>query len=431
MEVVDATTFERLLSGLRDGEFAAFVEEIWNHRSIPCRVVTAVPSDDVTDDEVTVVRVLPVTSRLWLRARLGTVGLDLEGVDVLVASLDDERLRAVTRDTDVTFVGPAELRNLTLYAIDRDACRDLFRKYFDRPFVSEDTDEKSRECLEALDRRTEAFAATLRSRYPYAIVVLLVGALLVGILVGIAGPLSEHQSGIFPREAAEGSAEESRSATMERVASGDVSPLVEQHRTAVQSSSVVVTITHHHGRGGFLTRARWVQSTHVISIASDGSYRISINGRLSPTTIGATAQPVQMEVRGNDENCHATVYQDTEQLSPDQICDRIRADGVHTYAGAITGSYIDRYLNRTEPRIQPIEGNPGETYRIVAEQPPPDFPATPTNYTAVAVVNEHGMVSELWIRYETPLVGSDDPVEIHVTIDESALRNVITIVHDR
>jgi len=428
MEVVDATTFERLLDGLSDDEFATLVKEIWNHRSIPCRVVTAVPSD-VTDDEIIVVRVLPVTSRLRLRARLATVGLDLKDVDVLVAPLEVDRLRAVTRDADVTFVGPAELRNLTLYAIDRDTCRELFQRYFDRPPVSGNVDEKSRERLGVFYRRTEAFAATLRSRYADAIVVLLVIALLVGILVGITGPLSGYQSGLFPQAATEEPTEESISATLERVASGDVSPLVEQHRTAVQSSAVVVTITHHHGRGELLTRARWDQSTHVISITSDGSYRISINGMLLPATIGSNVEPVQMEVRGSDGSCHATVYQDARQLSPERICDRIQTDGVHTYAGAVTGSYVDRYLNRTEPRIQSIEGRPSEAYRIVAEQPPSDFPVAPTNYTAVAVVDEHGMVSELWVRYETPVIRFDDPVEIYVTVDEPNERTELG--HDR
>ncbi len=155
MAPIPRTEFARLLRSLPGAARTAFVEALWAEQGYDVRAVDAstlvvtAPETGVsrrvyvqpasrvrrlTSSGVSsLARMLPGPRRRTLSRVLRSLpGAPApnpghsSGVDVLVTTRDD-----VSVSGDVTVVGPADLRDAALYAIDREACASLFDQFFD------------------------------------------------------------------------------------------------------------------------------------------------------------------------------------------------------------------------------------------------------------------------------------------------------------
>lgn len=296
---VSSAEFRSLLSGLEREEFVAFVTDLWAARGIETTVVEDMIVESREDESVRVRTYyqrnvpwgfLPVSRRAPVSS--GEFG----DVDILVTNADSDRLRTVAETTDVEYVGPARLRRLCLYAIDRDTAEALFRRYFDRPVECE----------------SETRAATKWDRVPFVngagidwfggqfvretgaaieglTVTAVVATLLLATLSAADGPGGVPFHGRSPADLGGDGLDIRRVLASAGSPSGigrrtldDATALVSVHEQALDDRTYRLTIRHNGTRGHLVTTDRWRRARQRIHKRSRGRYRFTGDGRCQP-----------------------------------------------------------------------------------------------------------------------------------------------------
>jgi len=219
-------SFARRFRRLSDRQRRAFLAAVWSARGYE----TTVENDGVTarrDDET---------------LRIGLVGWWPRGdseADLLVGTRDTARARSYAADQGVEFLGPAEIRDLLLYGLDRAAAEGIVREWMDRPlsaFAAHTRDE---------GRPTSAVRASAYAVAVAALLVLAGGA----IFAGSFGADTSADGSVDASELATDTATPEPTDTKPASGiDGSDAPfgdeLLEAHREQLQNQSFTVTVRY-------------------------------------------------------------------------------------------------------------------------------------------------------------------------------------------
>jgi len=424
MAVPRPSAFERLLAGLDAQTFAAFVADLWTARDAAAREAV---SDERDQSEQSVLTVY-WRSRpgLWVRVLGGRV--DATDANVLVTNRDHPRLAARAAEAGAGYVGPSELRDVCLYAIDRDRCDELFRAHFGRsvadPSVADDPPARMIAAVGHLrESRSDdgPRALTVRRSVGVLVLAILLWSLAVVGLSGASlhdgtdsgsadlaavgfGPAS---GGDYPR-------------TLAAADAGRLAPLLAEHRRAVGNSSVRLTVAHSRARGDLVTTNRWERSTQTVVAGPDGRFALRVDGTIAPATIGADARPVSVRARGNASACAARGDWGATGLPTGGPCALLSGSDPDRAVARTTVRYVRRYLNGTAPAVRALDGDATGAYRVESTRPPRSFLVRPQNYSAAAVVDSQGLLTALTVSYESPRSPGTGRVSFTYRLDDEA-----------
>lgn len=414
MAVPAPDAFADHLTTLSADAFASFVADLWRARGKEVRregdVLIAGDGDETR-------RLLPVVRRRF--RGIDPKPDDIEEVHVVVDR--DGAAEAVTTDQGVRYVGPDELRSMTLYGIDRDDAEDLFRAYFDRPVddgepASAPTRTTTR-TDDGGDRKTGRFdlsSAALIERGSALVLVLLVvvaGTTAFGIdPLGPGNGLGSGDPVDYNATDADGSGNFSVGAGGESDISRAYPPGVSdgyvdgsklaaaQDRFLSNRSYRVATYTHGEqvGDGGNVrafvptssSRLHVENSTHYQSESMLRTNQSSETGeRTSTRWFESYADGTYAYTRQVTEN--RTRYYRTRITPKNSLAN-------------VTGWRFVEYLGDSNATVIPIRQDGETRFRVVVTDPPKSIASgslTVRDYRAVAVVNESGFVSQFDVHY--------------------------------
>lgn len=424
MAVVDPSTFERLLTGLDGQTFTAFVADLWTARGADAHVEGANRVViDADGREKRVIRTVHWRSRVSLRIRLATGDIDLDQTDVLVTNRDHLRLERLATAAGSGYVGPDRLREVLLYGIDRERSADLFQAYFDRSITGaerSDSDGRPAGGLAARFRSFDSGGWNLDGPGRRTTAGIVVGLAICAILVaGFGGaPLLEPSIVDSPGSAVDNAGPVEGGGYPRAVAAaadGRLGPLLDRHRAVLRDRSFVLAVTHNRTRGTLVADERWQWATQRIHVGPTRTV-VDVSGALVPTTIGASPRPVAFEVAWNASSCTTRGRWNATRFGDSGPCPVLSNRSGRVTAGTATATYVRRYLEGTDPTIRQLGPDAAGKYRLQSTRPPPDIADATRWYRAVATVDSRGLISELRVTYETPVVRTDEPVEFTYTV---------------
>lgn len=411
MPPISPERFARLFRGLGPDDKAVFVAALWANRGWETTVDGTTVLATRADETVQV--------RVADPGRFGTP--TLADIDVLVVARDRDAVRAAAADAGVRYLVAADIRELLLYGLERSTAAALFERTFGRPL------ETTGEPEPTLRERAQTVGTTLTKAVPgrtdsrYLLVLLLVG-LLVG--AAVAGPAlttqPEDTVAVAPVESvtpgdvgAVGAGTATPTPTGEASGDGEYPPglgehtlldhvaLADAHAAAVQGTSRTLQVTASgppeapllNGREAWNATARIEhprEYLHETSAQFPGA-----NGSTLTVNVYTDGETKYRQVRHGNE----TTYQ--------------------RYATATTGDasgfaddvreYLVRYLAGDESSVEcvaTLTGGDCFAYRVVVTDPPAAVHAEATNYRAVAIVQEDGIVASLSVNYTLPVDGT-------------------------
>lgn len=444
MGLVSLTEFEHLLAKLNSDDFSQFIADLWTARGIDTTIAgeRIVCSSNRSNHPL---QLRVCTQRVLILGRFqfslpGDVTIPVENItdsDILVTNVDSERLRTIAEATDTKYIGPSQLRSLLLYAIDRDAGDRLCHRYFDRPIscesqsstglgpacVSKIGDNMSAQIWGGMvnDQQDTSTRADVSGDVPVPIIglelvfaTLLIGSLAVGVssiglpttIRGAEGPVGGpgHVDETYPTGV-------NTSGLTEPVA------LIRAHEKALEERTYHLSIRHRDTRGSLVTARQWRESRQQIWKSAPGRYRVRVNGSLAPVTVGASPRPVQSTLRVWPSGCTGLTTKGKEVLSESTPCTLVASDDLSSF-GNITSQYLDRYLDEDQSTVTIRRRGDRVVYRIVVTEAPDALSESVTNYTAVAIVDKAGYVSEFSVTYQTQLVARNGPVSFSFRFEE-------------
>jgi hypothetical protein len=116
-------------------------------------------------------------------SRFGSVSLP--EADTVVATRDDEGVRASAEQAGIEYLSPGDVRDLLLYGLDRETALDIFESYFDQPLLMEDSSPA------VDDSRVSAGLFSSLDRNAGRVSLVIVVLLVAGVWVAGAGILPE------------------------------------------------------------------------------------------------------------------------------------------------------------------------------------------------------------------------------------------------
>ncbi|MDS0298952.1 hypothetical protein NDI76_09355 [Halogeometricum sp. S1BR25-6] len=434
MTVVTRAEFARWLRRLDGEALTSFVADLYAARG---------ESVVVRDDGAVVLdggdRVLsPVSARR--RLRRPSVAAD---ADVVVAARPTPALRRRAARANAAVVGPAELRDLALYALDRRDAERLFDEYFDAsPVVDAPESETPSGRRAALGRVGDSLVVGIAAVVLAALVVTaLFGPL--GLAYppagGAAGSTSGSESGRADSAAAR---TESESFPPGIGPTGVTGPerLAAAHADAVTGRSYRLVVREsgtETWRGDVwddVWREAAVESPRRFRYVVAGSVRVEENGAGtnasggggdagdSTGTGGADTTPTAGD---GDRLVHYTAYANgryayvhNERGEGDVSRFRVRLD--RSGRGPFerrAATAVERYLDATRTSVtREAEAEPESPYRVVATGTPEAFadPENVSDYRAEARVGPDGFVRRLSVSYVVADGGENRSVRYHL-----------------
>jgi hypothetical protein len=404
MPVVPARAFESWLRRLDGDAFAAFVADLYASRG---RAVT------VRDDGAVVLtdegRVLAPVASAW---RLGNPRVPADA-DALVAARPTPRIDRLAAREDLPLVGPADLRDLALYGVDRRDAERLFAAYFDASPVVDGPDPAGEAEGGAFGGMGDVAAASV------AVVVIV--ALVVAALLGPFGP------GVSPAADDAAQAESGPVVVGASVptdggretalfppgigATGvtDAETLADAHADAVAGRSyrIVLRQSGTEDWRGRVWRGVWQQA----EVADPRHFRYTVTGYarddVAASRSGAAAADGSDD--DGDELVQYTAYADGEQIF-------VRVDGrnesFYRYPVRIDENGRGLFEQRASAAVERYLGAPKTTvtrvddtrypFRVVATGTPEAVArsANVSDYRAEASVGSDGFVSVLIVSYD-------------------------------
>jgi len=427
MAVIGPPAFERLLTDLDGETFAAFVSDVWAARGTDARVEGSdVVVSDAGERAERALATIHWRSRLALRLGLRTGTLDVTEGDVLVTNRDDPRLKAFAAAEGMGYVGPERLRNVALYAIDRERCEALFRSYFDRSVYSTEGERADTDSPGLLARSRAIGSGGDGSTAPSTrstdvlVLAIVLGAFVSIALVGapILGSSADGTSSV-PGQTVDVTGDGTYPPPIAAADESRLSPLIETHRDTLNETSFRLTETHSHSRGTIVTAGTWHQSSQSWIVGREDRYSLTVDGALAPATIGANPRPVTFHAVGNGSGCMARGDWNATGLPPGGPCAILSDGDVHATAATMTATYARRYLNGTNPVVSPLDTGSEGAYRIESTRPSRSFTVRPRNYSAVGIVDSRGVIRELRVTYESPRVPGAERVTFSYTIENT------------
>lgn len=435
MGVVSSAEFRSLLSELDREQFVTFVADLWVARGMETTVVRDVGVASQVDKSVRVgayyQRNLP-WDVLPISGRAAVLSDDIGNVDILATNADSDSLRTVAEAGNVEYVGPDHLRRLCLYAIERDTAEDLFRRYFDRPVEREPVAET--QAITGWDRvpfvndaSTDRDAGRVVRETGVAVKLVVVTAVVVTLPLTMLSAANSPSGALF--DAGSPDSIEGNGPDIRRIPASVGHPpgighrtlenstaLISAHERALEDKSYRLTIRHNGTRGHLVTTARWQHSHQKLRKRSSTRYRFTVEGELPPTTVGASPDTVRFGVELRNRNCTSWTLEN-EWDSPIDPCAVIRSDETSSF-DHVTSTYLDRYLDGKNSTVRVRRRSGRVQYRVVVTGPPEHLSVPTENYTAIALVDETGLVRALSVTYETPLVDRPGPVRFSFRFEE-------------
>lgn len=428
MAVIGPPLFERLLAGLEGETFAAFVSDVWSARGVDARVEGSdVIVSGAGERAARTIRTVHWRSRLALRFGPLIGNVEADRADVIVTNRDHRRLEELAAEAGIGYVGPDRLREICLYAIDRDRCEALFRSYFDRSVSPQSADDRPDPRSIAFPSRRLTAGLGLGSRPGpgrQAAVIGIVVALTLVAAIGLGAEIARTPAVEGPAEPSispvGGPGEATYPPSIAAADQGRLSSLIHDHRTAVANTSVRLTITLRNARGTLVTRTRWVRSRQTIVVDPGDRVTLRVEGVLPPATIAGDHRPVEFTVVGNASECMARGDWNATGFPAGGPCTILSNGDGGTITAEITATYVRRYVNGTDPVVRPLDADPDGAYRIESTRPPRWFPVEPENYSAVAIVDARGVITELRVSYESPLVSGTEGTIVSYSIEDAS-----------
>jgi hypothetical protein len=404
MPAVPLRTFERWLRRLDEDAFTAFLADLYASRG---RAVT------VRDDGAVVLsdegRVLAPVASAW---RLRNPRLPADA-DAVVAARPTPRIDRLAAREGLPLVGPADLRNVALYGIDRRDAERLFAAHFDAsPVVAGPV---------PAHEGDDGVLAGMGDVSAASVAAVVIVALVVAALLGPFGP------GVSPAANDAGQAESGPVVVGPSVptddgaesalfppgigATGvtDAEALADAHADAVAGRSYRIVLRQSGTRdwSGRVWRGVWQQA----EVEDPRHFRYTVTGyardRAAESRSGET--PANDTDDDGDELVQYTAYADGEQIF-------VRVDGrnesFYRYPVRIdenghglfeqrASAAVERYLNASRTRVRRVDDT-RYPFRVVATGTPESVPrpANVSDYRAEASVGSDGFVSVLVVSYD-------------------------------
>lgn len=382
MPAVSTAAFARQLRSLDDAELAAFVADLWAARGFG------------TELEGLVVHAERPSGVDRERIQCGRVASDV------AASVDTVIDRSSTDPADhgsVRVIGPADLRSMLLYAIDRETADRLFREHFGRPLAT----------------TSEELPLRYRLPVPRTRTILAVGlvvVLAVGLAIGASGgPLpfdgldrSVTPTPVHPDPTADSDGDRpAGGGDLFRYPPGlgssgvtDAGALAAAHRSALAASTWELRLDHDGSHDLLHPYREWTASEQHLVRESHTRYRHDVTGR-EPAVNGSIITETYIDYGDGTANyrrligLHGDAFKRTELPTEDR-------PGVYA---AVSAAYVHRYLATTESGIEPVGDVDSNRWRVTATGRPTAMARTVSNYTAVAIVDRSGVVHRLTVEY--------------------------------
>lgn len=387
MPAVPPRTFARLLRTLDGPALAAFVADLWAARGWETAVegATVVARDPERDRRETV-------------HCLAGAGREAEptDVDVLVSArgrgaVPGRHAAAVDR-----VVGPETLRELLLYAVDRETAARVFAAHFDRPLLVEPPGPRP------LDR--------LRPASPrQAITAGLVVALALALAIAATGgPVAQVGDGSAAGTGGTTATPVALAATPPPAGNGrlryppglgtagviDVGALAAAHREAADQREWDLLMVHRASADPLHPDRRWVTSRQTVDRLNASRYWYRVTG-LERTGAETFRSVVYDDYADGTHNFRRVAGSPEPTYRRTALPD---ADDGGAFA-AVSARYVARYLDTTASRVEPVDVGGTTRYRVVATGTPNAIAAPVTGYTAVASVDRRGLVRRLTVEY--------------------------------
>ncbi|ELZ34500.1 hypothetical protein C474_02306 [Halogeometricum pallidum JCM 14848] len=434
MPVVTPDEFAGWLRRLDGDALTAFVADLYADRG---------ESVAVRDDGAVVLgdgdRVLsPVSGRR--RLRRPSVAPD---ADVVVAARPTPALLRRAARTDASVVGPAELRNIALYGLDRRDAERLFREHFDASPVVD-----ARDPDDSLDRH--AALGRVGDSLGVGVIAVVLAVLAVAVLFGpfgLALSPTDDAAGSQP-DSGDGSTDSATARTEAESFPPGIAPtgvtnperLAAAHADAVvgRSYRLVVSESGTENWEGEVWGDVWkeaaVESPRRFRYIVTGSVRGEERDAGANASGGASGPDDPTETAGGDGTAagdgdglvHYTAYADGQYTyvrneRGDGSVSRfpVRLDGNgHGPFERRTAAAVERYLNATRTSVaREAESEPDAPYHVVATGTPEAFadPENVSNYRAEARVDPDGFVRTLTVSYAVTDGGETRKVRYHLS----------------
>ena len=425
MPPIPAERFSRLFRGTDPDERVAFVAELWASRGWK---TTVDGRSVVVTREAETERILVVDP-----GRFGTPAL--EEADVLVVTRDRTAVRNAAEAAGVRYLTADDVREQLLYGLERSTAALLFQRTFDQPL------EPVGEATPTLRERVRAAGASLASAVAARgnrrqLIALLVVGVLVGAALGGPALTSEQDTTTV--------------APVESVTPGEAGAI--GAGTATQTATTVPGTASNERPPGLGAQAL------VDHVALADAHAAAVVGTSRTLTMEASGPPDAPLLNGREAWTVTARIEHPRLYRHDTTTQFPAANGssslaVHIYADGETKFRQSRLDNETTYQRYPIETTgdasgfasdvrehllrflAGDTssvecvatldgtddcfaYRVVVTGAPAALHAEASDYRAVAIVQDDGVVASLDVRYTVPVDGERVPVRFQLAYDD-------------
>jgi hypothetical protein len=327
--------------------------------------------------------------------------------DVVVARRDASWARAVAATSDARFVGPAELRDVLLYGLDRDVARGLLSDHFGTS-------------LEARVGPTVTVAAVAT----VALVAVVVAATVGGAALFAAGPSWSSTPSAVPETATPEptSAEFSGRPAPNTVSTfppgldddgvRSVEAVAQGHRTAVAGRSYDLLFEQRRTRSADFD-GRWDESRQFATVENRTNYFLIVEG--TDPRRAANESRVRYVAYGDGERVYVKTWD--ENGTPRYVSRGIDPEAESPFTASAT-TYVVRYLDTSRTDLSRVVYRGREVYLVTAVGTPQRIPGNVTDYRATAIVYPDGFVTELDATYTVESGNETRHVEIRYTYDD-------------
>lgn len=382
MPAVSTAAFARQLRSLDDAELASFVADLWAARGF-----------ETTIDTPVVVAERPSgASPERIQCGRQSIGQPDEVDSVIDLSSADPAGRGSVRT-----LGPADLRAMLLYAIDRETADQLFLEHFGRPMASRAADVPIHHRIPNPSVRTLLTAGV-------------VVVLAVGFALGASG-------GTLPFDGLERAAtptpvppDPSPDSDGDRPSGGgdlfryppgvgssgvtDAGALAAAHRSALADSTWELRLTHDGSFDLVHPYRGWTSSEQHVVRADPTRYVYQVTGR-EPAANGTLIPETYADYGNGQANYRRLIGLHDHTF----VRTRLPTEEPPGVFAMVSAAYVERYLTTTETEVEPVDTASSQNRRVIATGTPTGMARTVANYTAIAVVDRNGVVHRLTVEY--------------------------------
>jgi hypothetical protein len=382
MPALGTGAFARQLRSLEDAELAAFVADLWAARGfetgIEGTVVVAERPSGVEPERIQCGRRAPEPET---------------DIDTVI----DRSSTGPADRASVRVLGPADLRGMLLYAIDRETADRLVREHFGRPLVGRVPDTSLVHRLPGSPTRT-----------------LLAGGLVIVLAIGLAlgasaGALTFGASDRTPTPAPVTSTTTPDPGGDPPAGGGDLfryppgigssgvtdpGALAAAHRSALAGATWDLRLAHDGSLDLIHPYREWTSSEQRVVREDHTRYRYQVTAR-EPAANGSVITVTYIDFGDGTANYRRLIGLHGHTF----VRTRLPAADRPGVFAAVSAAYVHRYLSTTGSRVETIRAGATTRQRVVATGTPTAMARTVANYTAVATVDRNGVVHRLTVEY--------------------------------